>query len=148
MGSTKSYLVSIFCSKCFFIQHFPFFTFSCRYRFAVENLNLCFHSLTYNHHMNSDYASDVCMEPIFWFVDNYTHLLGPFFVVGVFFLTSSVVFIAYWVGLPYYHEHHPNLTVILVVIGNWLLLNVAFHYYKAVTTPPGYPPEVSFRLKK
>ncbi|KAL5284990.1 ZDHHC16 family protein [Megaselia abdita] len=106
-----------------------------------ENLKLCFNSLTYNHHMNSSYASDVCMEPIFWFVDNYTHLLGPFFVVGVFFLTSSVVFIAYWIGLPYYQENHPNLVVILVIIGNWLLLNVIFHYYKAVTTPPGYPPE-------
>lgn len=93
--------------------------------------------------MNSNYASDVCMEPIFWFVDNYTHLLGPFFVVGMLFLTGAVVFIAYWVGLPYYQEHYPNLVVILLIIGNWLLLNVLFYYYKAVTVPPGYPPEVS-----
>lgn len=27
--------------------------------------------------MSQDYAFDVCMEPIFWIVDNFVHLLGP-----------------------------------------------------------------------
>lgn len=38
---------------------------------------MCFRSLFANHHMSQSYVSDVCMEPIFWFVDNFTHLLGP-----------------------------------------------------------------------
>ena len=40
-------------------------------------MKICIRSLTYNHHMSQSYASDVLMEPIFWFVDNFTHLLGP-----------------------------------------------------------------------
>lgn len=117
--------------------------FSSNFLFSWENLKVCFHSLTYNHHMNMNYASDVCMEPIFWFVDNYTHLLGPFLVAGVIFLTTSVVSIAYWIGVPYYQEHHPNLILPLIIVGNWLLINVVYHYYKAVKTPPGFPPEVT-----
>lgn len=27
--------------------------------------------------MSKDYAFDVFMEPVFWIVDNYVHLLGP-----------------------------------------------------------------------
>lgn len=42
-----------------------------------EYMKLCLASLLYNHHLNQSYVSDVCMEPIFWFVDNYTHVLGP-----------------------------------------------------------------------
>ncbi|XP_063928929.1 palmitoyltransferase ZDHHC16 isoform X2 [Zophobas morio] len=28
-----------------------------------------------------------------------------------------------------------------IIIGHWLLLNISFHYYMAVITPPGYPPQ-------
>lgn len=64
------------------------------------------------------------------------------FVFCVTVLTTAVVAIAYWVGLPYWWEKDPYITVGLVVYGNWLLLNIVFHYYKGVTTPPGYPPHV------
>lgn len=125
--------------------------------------------------MNQSYASDVCLEPIFWFVDNFAQLLGPvssdssrpptisntpilysnkhfslqFFVFGVAVLTTAVVFISYWVGLPFWWKKSPEITVILLFIGNWLLVNVVFHYYMAAATPPGIPPEVSkIRLNK
>ncbi|XP_039490572.1 palmitoyltransferase ZDHHC16 [Drosophila santomea] len=101
----------------------------------------CWHSLTFNAHMNSSYASDVCLTPIFWFVDNYTHCLGPFFVVGVAALTTSVVSIAYWIGLPFWWAKSQLMTYFLLVVGNWLLLNVVFHYVMAVITPAGHPPE-------
>lgn len=57
-------------------------------------------------------------------------------------LTAAVVYIAHWIGLPFYWHISPVCTVLLVIFGYWLLLNVVFHYYMAVTTPPGYPPEV------
>uniref|UniRef100_A0A7G3AM91 Palmitoyltransferase n=1 Tax=Lutzomyia longipalpis TaxID=7200 RepID=A0A7G3AM91_LUTLO len=110
-------------------------------RFKYDYTLLCIQSLMYNHHLNGSYVSDICMEPIFWFVDNFTHLLGPFFVIGVACLTSAVVFISYWIGLPYWWAKSHEATVILVIVGNWLLLNVVFHYYMAVVTPPGHPPE-------
>lgn len=107
-------------------------------------LRLCVQSLMYNSHLNQSYASDVCMEPIFWVVDNYTHLLGPFFVTAVALLTAAVVYIAYWIGLPFWWKKSPEFTMVLVVFGNWLLVNVVFHYYMAAFTPPGYPPEGRF----
>lgn len=27
--------------------------------------------------MDQSYAADVCMEPMFWFVDNFTYVIGP-----------------------------------------------------------------------
>ncbi|XP_016951073.1 palmitoyltransferase ZDHHC16 [Drosophila biarmipes] len=111
----------------------------CRLRWSY--MKHCWHSLTFNAHMNSSYASDVCLTPIFWFVDNYTHCLGPFFVVGVAALTTSVVSIAYWIGLPFWWAKSQLVTYFLLVVGNWLLLNVVFHYVMAVITPAGHPPE-------
>ncbi|GLV39373.1 uncharacterized protein CBL_13250 [Carabus blaptoides fortunei] len=98
-------------------------------------------SLTYNHFLDQNYAADVCMEPMFWFVDNFTYAIGPFFVVSVIGLTTSVVCIAYWIGLPYWWNRNPHLCILLVIFGHWILVNIIFHYYMAVTTPPGYPPE-------
>lgn len=69
--------------------------------------------------------------------------LLQFFVIAVVVLTASVVFIAYWLGLPYWWHRNSLVCVFLVIFGNWLLLNVSFHYYMAVTTHPGYPPQVS-----
>ncbi|CAH0562149.1 unnamed protein product [Brassicogethes aeneus] len=100
-----------------------------------------FRSLTYNHFMDQSYAADVCMEPMFWFVDNFTNAIGPIFVVAVVGLTLSVVCIAYWIGLPYWWNRNPCICVFLVIIGHWLLLNISFHYYMAVVTHPGYPPQ-------
>ncbi|XP_022902518.1 palmitoyltransferase ZDHHC16 [Onthophagus taurus] len=98
-------------------------------------------SLTYNNCLDQNYAADVCMEPMFWFVDNFTNTIGPIFVVVVAGLTASVVVIAYYIGLPYWWNRNPYMCVFLVIFGNWLLLNVCFHYYMAVITPPGYPPQ-------
>lgn len=47
-----------------------------------QYLKICFRSLTYNHHMSQDYASDVMLEPIIWIVDNFSGFLGP---VSIFF---------------------------------------------------------------
>lgn len=38
--------------------------------------------------MDQSYAADVCMEPLFWFVDNFTHIIGP-----VIFLNEIQIFI-------------------------------------------------------
>jgi palmitoyltransferase len=65
-----------------------------------------------------------------------------FFVASVCGLTASVVAIAYWIGLPYWWNKSPWVTVVLMIIGHWLLVNITFHYYMAANTHPGYPPEV------
>lgn len=51
--------------------------------------------------------------------------------------------IAHLVGLPYWWDKSPLMTIFLVIFGYWLLINVIFHYYMAVFTSPGYPPEVN-----
>lgn len=66
-----------------------------------------------------------------------------FFVIVETLLISSIVVIAHLIGLPYYWQKSQFMTVFLVIIGYWLLINVLFHYYMAVLTPPGYPPPVS-----
>jgi len=63
-------------------------------------------------------------------------------VILVFLLTTFVVIIAYWIGLPYWWNTNKPFTIILLVLGNWLLINVIFHYYMGVTTPPGHPTSV------
>jgi len=54
-----------------------------------------------------------------------------------------VVGVAYWLGLPYYWNTHKGLALFLVLLGNWILVNVVFHYYMAFITPPGHPPNVT-----
>ncbi|XP_033606340.1 palmitoyltransferase ZDHHC16 isoform X2 [Cryptotermes secundus] len=110
-------------------------------RWQWRKINLSIYSLFYNHFMDQGYIADVCMEPMFWFVDNFTKFLGPFFVASVCGLTASVVAIAYWIGLPYWWNKSPWVTVLLIIVGHWLLVNICFHYYMAANTLPGYPPE-------
>lgn len=107
-----------------------------------EYFILCFKSLLYNSHLSQSYVADILIEPIFKVVDSkiFSRFLGPFFVVAVTCLTTAVVFICYWVGLPYWWNKSPEMTVVLLVIGNWLLLNVCFHYFMAAATSPGFPP--------
>jgi len=31
--------------------------------------------------MDQGYIADVCMEPMFWFVDNFTKFLGPVSII-------------------------------------------------------------------
>ncbi|XP_043270931.1 palmitoyltransferase ZDHHC16 isoform X2 [Venturia canescens] len=106
-----------------------------------SRLSITVKSLFYNDFLNVAYACDILMEPIFWFVENFTACLGPVFVVMVTILTAAIVCIAYWIGLPYWWNKSPPATVILLIIGNWLLANVCFHYYKGVNVPAGYPPQ-------
>ncbi len=40
-------------------------------------IKLTIQSLCYNHHMTSGYLVDTLLEPMFWFVDHFTHVLGP-----------------------------------------------------------------------
>ena len=70
-------------------------------------------------------------------------VLFQFFVIAVAALTSAVVVIAHMVGLSFYWEKSPVMTIFLVIFGYWLLINVTFHYVMAVFTPPGHPPDVS-----
>lgn len=103
---------------------------------------LCIKSLLYNKHLNQSYVADVCLEPIFKLVDTKIfRLLGPFFAIAVVALTIAVVIICYLIGLPYWWKKSPEISVALMVIGNWLLINVAFHYYMAAKTNPGGPPK-------
>lgn len=67
--------------------------------------------------------------------------LFQFFVVCVIILTSIIVYVCYWVGLPFWWKKSPVSTCFLVVFGNLILVNIIFHYYKAVQTSPGFPPE-------
>jgi len=92
-----------------------------RWRWKI--CRITFLSLFYNEHISSDYIFDTLMAPAFYFVDQFTAILGPLFVALVFFLTTSVVFIAYWIGLPYYLQYK-----------NF------FHFLMALTLSPGKPP--------
>lgn len=56
-------------------------------------------------------------------------------------LTATIVYIAYYVGLSWWWNQSPLVTIILLLVGNWLLANVCFHYYMGTVMPAGYPPE-------
>lgn len=81
---------------------------------------------------------------IFNDIDNFIHKCFSLqiFVGAVAVLTTVVVVLAHWIGLPYYWEKSATATVLLVIFGYWLLINVVFHYYMAASTSPGFPPEV------
>jgi len=112
-------------------------------RFSYSYLIICIKSLFYNHHLSQSYVSDVCMEPIFTLVDSkiFSRFLGPFFIVAVTCLTAAVVGISYWIGYPWWYSRSPEMTIFLLIVGNWLLVNVTFHYYMAAVTDPGQPPK-------
>lgn len=81
------------------------------------------------------------MEPMFWFVDHFTKILGPICVAGVLILASSIIAICYIIGLPYYIRWNTSMLWMALIIGHWLLINCIFYYYMAFTTEPGYPPQ-------
>ncbi|XP_017481446.1 PREDICTED: probable palmitoyltransferase ZDHHC16 isoform X2 [Rhagoletis zephyria] len=119
--------------------------------FINKSRNRWRYAKSWFHRLVTNFDSDTCLEPMFWFVDNYTHLLGPFFLFAVSGLTIAVVLIAYWIGLPFWWQKSPKATVVLLIIGNWLLLNVVFHYIMGVITPPGEPPKIddgTFEVRK
>lgn len=108
---------------------------------------LLFFSLFYNDFFNKYYALDTFLEPMFFFVDSFTKIMGPIFVILVQIMTYSIVAIAYVLGLPYWIHHSRLATAIAVPLGHWLLLNINFHYYMAYVTSPGVPPEGALILE-
>uniref|UniRef100_A0A1B6DJI2 Palmitoyltransferase n=1 Tax=Clastoptera arizonana TaxID=38151 RepID=A0A1B6DJI2_9HEMI len=108
-----------------------------------QYLKICLKSLFFNAHVDFNYVSDILMEPIIWFVDNFTKFLGPFFVLCVTVLMTTVIVISFWIGLPYWWERSCNFTIGLLVVGHWLMINTLFYYYMGVAISPGYPPQGS-----
>nr|SVE94253.1 EOG090X06RJ [Simocephalus serrulatus] len=87
-----------------------------------------------------DHVTDRFIEPIIWVVDHFSDYLGTIFVTLVWLIIPFIVGVAYWIGLPFYWNISAELTIVLVIFGHWILLNVVFHYYMALITPPGNPP--------
>nr|DBA14945.1 TPA: hypothetical protein GDO54_004218 [Pyxicephalus adspersus] len=75
---------------------------------------LCFVSLSYNSFTNSDVVIESLFEPIYWLVDHVTRWFG----------IDSTEWICWH-----------------ITYGHWNLIMIVFHYYKAITTSPGYPPQ-------
>ncbi|KAJ6669166.1 hypothetical protein lerEdw1_007975 [Lerista edwardsae] len=104
---------------------------------------LCLRSLLYNSFADSDAALDALFEPIYWLVDHVTRWFGVVFVVLVILLTSSVVVIVYVCLLPLVLRTYPIVWVFWhFIYGHWNLVMIIFHYYMAITTQPGCPPQV------
>ncbi|KAF5887984.1 putative palmitoyltransferase ZDHHC16 [Clarias magur] len=101
-----------------------------------------FNSLYFNILTNWDTVLDSIFEPIYWLVDNLTRWFGVVFVSLVIALTSSVVVIVYLCVLPLIVRSYPAHWILWHFgYGHWNLVNIVFHYYKAVTTSPGRSPQ-------
>ncbi|KAK3851112.1 hypothetical protein Pcinc_040098 [Petrolisthes cinctipes] len=100
-----------------------------------------FKAIFYNEFISYGYVLEVAMEPMIWVVDHFSKALGPILVFGVVSLTSTIVAIVYIIGLPYYWNKSPTLTCFLMVLGHWILVNIAFHFTMAAITDPGTPPK-------
>jgi len=57
-------------------------------------------------------------------------------------MMSLFIVIAYIIGLIYWINHSITITILALIIGHWLLINVVWHYYMALYTSPGHPPQV------
>lgn len=81
---------------------------------------------------------------IFFLTKNLTRVyVWQVFVCLVVVLTSSIVIIAYVVLLPLIlNTYSPPWIAWHVCYGHWNLIMIAFHYYKAAKTSPGYLPSV------
>uniref|UniRef100_A0AAY4CNV7 Palmitoyltransferase n=1 Tax=Denticeps clupeoides TaxID=299321 RepID=A0AAY4CNV7_9TELE len=103
---------------------------------------LLLNSLYFNVLTNSDTVLDCVFEPVYCIVDNVTRWFGVVFVCLVILLTSSVVLIVYLCVLPLIFETYPTHWILWhLCYGHWNLVMVVFHYFKATTTSPGYPPQ-------
>ncbi|XP_028990842.1 palmitoyltransferase ZDHHC16B isoform X2 [Betta splendens] len=104
-------------------------------------------SLYYNSLSDSDTVLDCMFEPIYWIVDNMTRWFGVVFVCLVIVLITSIVVIIYIFVIPEIIRTYPVFWVVWHLgCGHWLLLLIAFHYYKATTTSPGHPPKDRFHI--
>lgn len=77
--------------------------------------HLCLRSLLYNSFTNGDVVLDSLFEPIYWLVDHVTR----------------------WFGVTY----TPAWICWHLAYGHWNLIMIIFHYYMAITTSPGHPPQ-------
>uniref|UniRef100_A0A4D5RZQ9 Palmitoyltransferase n=1 Tax=Ixodes scapularis TaxID=6945 RepID=A0A4D5RZQ9_IXOSC len=69
--------------------------------------------------------------------------MGPIFVTTITIVACTIITIAYTIGIPYWWQRNTWILAIALVIGHWLLVNIVFHYWMALTTNPGTPPEGS-----
>lgn len=128
-------------------------------------------SLYFNSLTDSDVVFDSVFEPAFWTVEfvtrrfgkvcmclgELTYLFVPYwnpylplesvfwqvFICLVVILTSSIIAIAYFVLLPLVlNVYSPAWMAWHLCYGNWIIVMIAFHYYKAAKTSPGYLPSV------
>uniref|UniRef100_A0A8V0ZFE3 Palmitoyltransferase n=1 Tax=Gallus gallus TaxID=9031 RepID=A0A8V0ZFE3_CHICK len=103
---------------------------------------LCLRSLLYNSFTNGDVVLDSLFEPVYWLVDHVTRWFGVVFVALVIGLTSSIVAIVYICLLPLILQTYtPAWICWHLAYGHWNLIMIVFHYYKAITTSPGHPPQ-------
>lgn len=69
------------------------------------------------------------------------------FVALVIGLTSSIVAIVYICLLPLILQTYtPAWICWHLAYGHWNLIMIVFHYYMAITTSPGHPPQVRHRV--
>ncbi|XP_074882301.1 palmitoyltransferase ZDHHC16 isoform X8 [Buteo buteo] len=109
--------------------------------------HLCLRSLLYNSFTNGDVVLDSLFEPIYWLVDHVTRWFGVVFVALVIGLTSSIVAIVYICLLPLILQTYtPAWICWHLAYGHWNLIMIVFHYYMAITTSPGHPPQVRHEL--
>ena len=98
-------------------------------------------SLSYNASRPRNHYIDSLFEPLFWFVDNFTSYMGIIFVIAVSILTTSVVVLWYLFLLPAIKSYSTPWMLFHIVYAHYLLINIVFHYFKAVLTHPGAPPQ-------
>uniref|UniRef100_A0A2H6MZH4 Palmitoyltransferase n=1 Tax=Micrurus carvalhoi TaxID=3147026 RepID=A0A2H6MZH4_9SAUR len=104
--------------------------------------HLCLRSLFYNSFADGDTALDALFEPVYWLVDHVTRWFGVVFVALVIILTTSVVGIVYICLLPMILQTYSIPWIFWhIIYGHWNLAMIVFHYYMAITTQPGYPPQ-------
>eukprot|EP00058_Branchiostoma_floridae_P022527 XP_002608017.1 hypothetical protein BRAFLDRAFT_213468 [Branchiostoma floridae] len=101
---------------------------------------LTFKSLFCNAFLSPWVMWDTLMEPLLWFVEKVVKAFGPVFVFVVVSLVLSVIGIAWLVFFPIMRERSYVTLTFHLFFGNWLAVNVLFHYFKALLTSPGKPP--------
>ncbi|XP_068708962.1 palmitoyltransferase ZDHHC16-like [Montipora capricornis] len=113
---------------------------------CVERLKVvlfALRSLTFNSGTSQAVVLDTIFEPVFSVVDHLARIIGPAFVLLVISLTTSVVVIYYAFLLPVILEYSIPWVIFHLVTAHWLLMNIVFHYFKAVFTSPGDVPKDS-----
>lgn len=98
-------------------------------------------SLTYDStRIPQDYLQ-AAMEPLFWFIDKGASYVGLLMVGMVVLLTTSVVVLWYMYLRPAIMAMTSFWVCYHWLVAHYLLINIVFHYFKAVFTSPGRPPQ-------